>query len=271
MQQYTDSQKAAQRFAENQKTVYHYTENQASSASSQSLEEIRKKFDRYVRTDSGVWKYWLFGIIVAVVVLAVVMVVLNHDSRSMKKSVETSVQLRDSSSGKSSTDNGGRGSNTNNGGSGSSTDDKGSGSGNGTNNGRNGKDDNGTEKIPDLTGYWVMNQNMPEAMANMRAVIADDTITLFWIMENGTEMVYWAGSFEPPKTAESPYTWVSVRDPNQKSAFASTEETKTFTYVYVDGGFLDTISYPVSSGSSFQFKLHRASGSELINGKKTVS
>lgn len=94
---------------------------------------------------------------------------------------------------------------------------------------------------PDLTGEWVQVNNDTED-SYQTAVIADDTITVNWVIPDATAL-YWAGSFEAPTTADEPYTWDSVNDTEQtaNALLASPDETKTFTYE--DG----QLSYSVSA------------------------
>ncbi len=276
------TRKSAGGSPEGQSIVYHFGENRNASPTTQSIEDIRKKFDHYDNPDAGVWKYWFFGILVALVVLIVVGTFLKTDTGRQQKQTENSLRKWDLSistagDGSGSADQGAGSRNDGSGGSagdGSGSADQGAGSRNDGSAGSGSADGNGSGKpedggnasdgIPDLTGSWMMNEDTPGAMANMRAVISDDTISMYWIMENGSDMLYWEGSFEPPETAESPYTWVSVKNPDKNSAFSSKEETKSFTYRYVDGGPGDIISFPMSSGSGIRFQLHRMSVSDWI-------
>ena len=92
---------------------------------------------------------------------------------------------------------------------------------------------NTTEKqIPDLTGEWKQ-ENTESEKSYQSATITNDTITIYWIMDNGdTKSLYWEGSFVAPKTADEPYSWDSKNDHSktEKSILASSDETKTITY-----------------------------------------
>ena len=84
---------------------------------------------------------------------------------------------------------------------------------------------------PNLEGHWT--QTSPPPRFYQTAVISGGEIEVFWhLTEDGSEYLYWSGSFEPPKNGKEPYTWVS----NNNFARAATdphcrrEETLTFTY-----------------------------------------
>ena len=92
---------------------------------------------------------------------------------------------------------------------------------------------NSTEKqIPDLTGEWKQ-ENSNSADSYQSATITDDTITIYWVSDNGeTKSLYWAGSFIAPTTTEEPYSWDSKNDHSKtdSSLLASSDDTKTMTY-----------------------------------------
>ena len=96
---------------------------------------------------------------------------------------------------------------------------------------------------PDLTGEWKQtNSNSEDAWQS--AEIADDTIEVYWVSDNGeTKALYWAGTYTAPTTADEPYTWQSENDKakTDTALLASGDDTKGFTY---QGGVL---SYDVTA------------------------
>lgn len=109
-----------------------------------------------------------------------------------------------------------------------------------------------TKTIPDLTGYWKMDE---EGETIMGGEISGDVITLYWLTDDGTQALYWSGSYIPPTTSDLPYTWTSINDKGKTeyAIMASQDDTKVFTY---DN---DTISYSASAmGVTKTIKLHRS-------------
>ena len=116
-------------------------------------------------------------------------------------------------------------------------------------------DNNTTEKqIPDLTGEWKQ-ENSKSDDSYQSATIIGDTITIYWISDNGdTKSLYWAGSFIAPTTADEPYSWDSENDHSKtdSSLLASSDDTKTITY---ENGVL---SYEASAmGTTTKIKLKK--------------
>ena len=110
-----------------------------------------------------------------------------------------------------------------------------------------------TTTIPDLTGYWKMND---EGDTIMGGEISGNVITLYWLMEDGTQALFWSGSYIQPTTPDLPYIWTSVNDKSktENAIMASGDDTKVFTY---DN---ETISYSASAmGVTKTIKLHRSS------------
>lgn len=88
------------------------------------------------------------------------------------------------------------------------------------------------KKIPDLKGEWKQ-KNSKSNDSYQAATISDETITIYWISDNGdTKSLYWAGSFVAPKTAEEPYSWNSKNDHSktETAMLASNDDTKAITY-----------------------------------------
>jgi hypothetical protein len=82
-----------------------------------------------------------------------------------------------------------------------------------------------------LTGTWVEKSPKSKDMVQ-EATITADTIVVNWKQSDGTTALYWAGSYEAPKTASTSYEWTSTGDKDKMSAalFASQDATKKFTY-----------------------------------------
>lgn len=108
------------------------------------------------------------------------------------------------------------------------------------------------ETVPDLTGVW---KQTDADDSYQKAIITSDTIEITWETENSSSL-YWAGSFDPPTTAEEPYVWESknnhaLTDP---ALLASEDESKIFTY---EDGY---ISYEVSAlGITSTLKIEKIS------------
>ena len=109
-----------------------------------------------------------------------------------------------------------------------------------------------TSSIPDLKGYWKMDD---EGDTIMGGEISGNEITLYWLMEDGTQALYWSGTYIQPTTPDLPYIWTSVNDKSktENAIMASGDDTKVFTYAN------DTISYSASAmGVTKTIKLHRS-------------
>lgn len=96
-----------------------------------------------------------------------------------------------------------------------------------------GNGSNASEKqIPDLIGEWKQ-ENSKSDDSYQAATITGDTITIYWVSDNGdTKSLYWAGSFDAPTTTNEPYSWDSKNDHSktENSLLASGDDTKTITY-----------------------------------------
>lgn len=100
-----------------------------------------------------------------------------------------------------------------------------------------------SQQIPDLSGEWKQTNSNSDT-TYQTIYISNDTMEVYWIMEeNDTVALYWAGTFQAPKTTDEPYHWDSQNDHSRTSGalLASDDETKTFTYE--DG----KLSYSVSA------------------------
>lgn len=88
------------------------------------------------------------------------------------------------------------------------------------------------KQIPDLTGEWKQ-ENSKSDKSYQAATISDDTITIYWVSDNGdTKSLYWVGSFVAPTTADESYSWTSKNDHSktEKALLASSDDTKTMKY-----------------------------------------
>ena len=88
------------------------------------------------------------------------------------------------------------------------------------------------KKIPDLMGEWKQ-ENSKSNDSYQAATISGDTITIYWVSDNGnTKSLYWAGSFVAPTTVDEPYSWTSKNDHSktESALLASSDDTKTITY-----------------------------------------
>lgn len=107
---------------------------------------------------------------------------------------------------------------------------------------------------PDLSGEWTQ-IDKTAADTHHEAVITDDTITVYWVMDGGdTKSLYWAGSYTAPAEACDTYDWTSTNDTEQTSGalLASGDETKDFHF---DG---NEITYEASAmGSTTTVHLER--------------
>ena len=84
---------------------------------------------------------------------------------------------------------------------------------------------------PDLTGDWV--QSSRASNFYQVAKITDKRVYLYWhLVDDGSEYLYWDGTFVPPENGKEPYTWVSenrLKYP-QWHPWARREEVLDFTY-----------------------------------------
>ena len=106
----------------------------------------------------------------------------------------------------------------------------------------------------DLTGEWKqVNSNSADGW--QQATIEGETITIYWVYNNGdTKSLYWAGTYVAPTTIDEPYSWDSENDTEKTSTalLASGDNIKTFTYE--DG----QISYEISAlGTTTTVKLEK--------------
>ncbi len=110
-----------------------------------------------------------------------------------------------------------------------------------------------SEPIPDLSGDWEQSNKNSET-SFQTATIKGDVIEIYWTnTESDTKSLYWAGTFEAPKSA-APYSWDSVNDHEKTDGalLASGDDSKTITYE--DG----VLSYDASAlGTTQTIKLEK--------------
>lgn len=84
---------------------------------------------------------------------------------------------------------------------------------------------------PVLTGNWKQ-ENAVDAEGYQYAVIKEDTMEVYWNLPDLGDMLYWAGSYQAPTSADEPYAWASVNDTERTGSalLASGDAEKTFTY-----------------------------------------
>lgn len=80
----------------------------------------------------------------------------------------------------------------------------------------------------DLSGLWVQDSSENSYMA---ATIQDDTIGVFLILEDDdTPWTYWIGTYDAPTDNVDTYSWTSKSTYGGNGLFASTADTKNFSY-----------------------------------------
>lgn len=80
----------------------------------------------------------------------------------------------------------------------------------------------------DLTGLWIQEDADDSYMA---AEIKDDTIGVFFILEgDDTPWTYWVGTYAAPVDDEDIYSWTSESTYGGDGLFASSDDTKDFSY-----------------------------------------
>jgi hypothetical protein len=83
----------------------------------------------------------------------------------------------------------------------------------------------------DLTGEWEQANDGGNGSSHA-ATIVGDTITIYWVSEDDTKSLYWAGNVEVPVDPGAAFSWDSVNDKSKTdlSLLASQAETKVFSY-----------------------------------------
>ncbi len=83
----------------------------------------------------------------------------------------------------------------------------------------------------DLTGMWKQSNGDTEETW-MEATISGKTITVNWEMSDGSEALYWTGSYVAPDEDTDIWSWDSENDTSKTASelLASNAESKTFTY-----------------------------------------
>lgn len=102
--------------------------------------------------------------------------------------------------------------------------------------------------VLDLVGDWK-EASSEDADAWFVATIADALITVSQVSEGGASTVlYWAGSYQPPVGAETPYSWKSINDHSQTDPIDYALHVDTLTFSFDDG--LLTFEAPSDDGAS---------------------
>lgn len=112
-----------------------------------------------------------------------------------------------------------------------------------------------TTEAVDLTGEWEQS-NTAGGGSRQIATIVGETMSIYWVSDDETKSLFWAGSVEVAPDAGESFSWESANDTSQTASalLASSEDAKTMTY---EGG---TISYEVSAlGSSWTVELQQTS------------
>ncbi|GEL94498.1 DUF5067 domain-containing protein [Cellulomonas composti] len=107
----------------------------------------------------------------------------------------------------------------------------------------------------DLTGEWEQSNDAGDGSAHA-ATIVSDTITIYWVSDDDSKSLYWAGTVDVPQDAGDSFTWDSVNDKSKTDSalLASGDDTKTFAYE--DG----IISYETSAlGQTWTVELKQTS------------
>lgn len=92
-----------------------------------------------------------------------------------------------------------------------------------------------------LDGEWRQ-INIPANSTYQIAYIQNNTIKIYWVTDDGTEMLYWAGSCETPKDSKN-FTWTSKNDTSKTSEAILASDASSKEFEYKNG----KISYNVSA------------------------
>ncbi|MBO4360618.1 MAG: hypothetical protein J5822_07050 [Eubacteriaceae bacterium] len=90
----------------------------------------------------------------------------------------------------------------------------------------------------DLTGNW---EESPQNELYMSAHIEEGVIEVYWMFD-GEKILYWAGTYDPPRDNPKEYSWVSKNDKVKtgNAMMGSTKDTKEFSYSN------DTLTFEIS-------------------------
>lgn len=80
-----------------------------------------------------------------------------------------------------------------------------------------------------LMGNW---EEKNKGEAYQAGFIDDTSIEIFWIMDDGTQALYWSGTYEKPDNAGDSYTWESQNNKakTETALLASLDDSKVFSY-----------------------------------------
>lgn len=96
----------------------------------------------------------------------------------------------------------------------------------------------------------------------MAARITEDKISIYWLNEDGSASLYWAGKYQAPTSSEESYSWLSMMDIQDVTStpFTSKERMKSFTY------YEGTLSFPMTTmGLKLTVRMHRSEESLPID------
>lgn len=121
--------------------------------------------------------------------------------------------------------------------------------------------DSDTSKPLDLTGDWRTDAGQSSG-TRMAARITEDKISIYWLNEDGSASLYWAGKYQAPTSSEESYSWLSMMDIQDVTStpFTSKERMKSFTY------YEGTLSFPMTTmGLKLTVRMHRSEESLPID------
>ena len=111
-----------------------------------------------------------------------------------------------------------------------------------------------TSKRLDLTGDWRTDPGQTSG-TRMAARITEDKISIYWLNEDGSTSLYWAGKYQAPTSSAESYSWLSMMDIQDVTStpFTSKERMKTFTY------YEGTLSFPMTTmGIKLTIRMRRS-------------
>ena len=111
-----------------------------------------------------------------------------------------------------------------------------------------------TSKPLDLTGDWCTDPGQTSG-TRMAARITEDKISVYWLNEDGSAPLYWAGKYQAPTSSAESYSWLSMTDIQDITftPFISKERMKSFTY------YEGTLSFPMTTmGIKLTIRMHRS-------------
>ena len=87
---------------------------------------------------------------------------------------------------------------------------------------------------PDLRGDWIQSSR-PDNYYQI-GKIRDNRIYLYWhVVKDGSEYLYWVGTFDPPEDGKEPYKWVSQNRLTNAARHTRARREETLEFTYKDG------------------------------------